>query len=131
MDAAQIAAGIVLAVLIVGPVAVVAWGRTGWLRNRPKPLPYGAAWTLMAFTLASASALLNFGTAIYAYHIRGFRHYDPTLLRIYDWGLGLALVAFFFSWPGKNTESPLPLRLKVPILASWVLLIWLLAALSE
>jgi hypothetical protein len=65
----------------------------------------------------------------YAYHIRGFRHYDPTLLRIYDWGLGLALVAFFFSWPGKNTESPL--RLKAPILASWMLLIWLLAGLSE
>ena len=104
-------------------------GLERWVAQVSETLPYGAVWTLMAFTLASASALLNLGTAIYAYHIRGFRHYDPTLLRIYDWGLGLALVAFFFSWPGKNTESPL--RLKAAILASWMLLIWLLAGLSE
>ena len=42
MDAAQIVAAIVLAVLIIGPVAIVAWGWTGWLRKRPKPFPYGA-----------------------------------------------------------------------------------------
>ena len=45
MDAAQVVAAIVLAVLIIGPVAIVAWG---WnVAQRPKPFPYGAVWTLM------------------------------------------------------------------------------------
>jgi hypothetical protein len=70
MDAAQIVAAIVLAVLIIGPVAIMTWGWNGWLRKCPKPFPYGAVWTLMAFTLASASALLNLGTAICLPHSR-------------------------------------------------------------
>jgi hypothetical protein len=105
----------IVVAFIVGPVVVVCWGWVSWFRNRPKPLPYGAAWTLMAFTLASFSALLNLGTALQAFLIRGFRHYDPVLLQRYRWGLGLSLIAFVFSFPGKNTESPL--RLKAPVLS--------------
>ena len=47
MDAAQVVAAIVLAVLIIGPVAIMTWGWNGWLRKCPKPFPYGAVWTLM------------------------------------------------------------------------------------
>jgi hypothetical protein len=129
MDAKQIVAGMVLAIFIVGPVIVVAWGWLSWFRHRPKPLPYGVAGTLTGFTLASFSALLNLGTVIYAQPTRGFRHYDPVLLGIYLVGLGLALVAVLSSFSGKNTESPL--RLKAPVLSSCMLLIWFLEALTE
>lgn len=129
MEAGKIAVAVVRAAFMVGPVVVVAWGWTSWFRGRPKPLPCGAAWTLMAFTLASFSALLNLDTAVQALVIRGFRHYDPILLQRYRWGLGLSLIAFFFSFPGKNTESPL--RLKAPVLSSCMLLIWLLEGLGE
>ena len=88
MEAGQIVAAVVWAVFFVGPVVVVVWGWISWFRSRPKPLPYGAAWTLMAFTLASLSALLNLGTALQAILIRGFRHYDPVLLQRYRGGSG-------------------------------------------
>jgi hypothetical protein len=47
MDAAQIVAAIVPAVLIIGPVAIMAWGWNRLVAQRPKPFPYGAVWTLM------------------------------------------------------------------------------------
>jgi len=129
MDSGHIIDAAVLAIVVLGPIVVVAWGWISWFRSRPTPLPYGAAGTLVGFTLASISAFLNFGTALYAQRIRGFRHYDPVLLGIYLVGLGLALVAVLSSFSGKNTESPL--RLKAPILSSCMLLIWFLEALSE
>jgi hypothetical protein len=66
MEVGQIVGAVVWTGFIVGPVVVVC--------------------TLMPFTLASCSALLNLGTASQALLIRGFRHYDPVLLQRYRWG---------------------------------------------
>jgi hypothetical protein len=74
MGSGRIVSAIVMAVMIGGPFVFVVWGWAAWLRHSPKPLPYGAAWTVTAFAMASFSAFLNFSTALYAYRIGGFRY---------------------------------------------------------
>ena len=72
--------------IAVPAVLVVGWVR--WARQRR----IGRTWlSLAGFSLATASALLAVESMAYAGMIGGFRYYDPTLLRIFRWGVLLSL----------------------------------------
>jgi hypothetical protein len=76
--------GFVIAIYVALPAAiVVGWIR--WVRGKT-PETWLSGLSLLAFTLATFSALLAVTSLIYAHLIGGFPYYDPRLLRFYRWG---------------------------------------------
>jgi hypothetical protein len=76
---------------------VIAWGWVRWARLK-NPITLFSILSLIGFVLATASELIAVSMVIYAHVRGGFDYYDPTLMKIYAWGmllsfLGLTLAA--------------------------------------
>ena len=120
---------IAVATTLVIP-ALLLWGWIRWA-NRPQdtPLSRSDVFSLVGFSLATASAGLAFGTHLYARFVHSFAPYDPWLLRIYACGCLLSVVGIVFSVAGTGRANPV--RWLAPICAIGTLLFWLLAMSSE
>lgn len=106
------------AVLVVGWVRWVRRGRTG------------VVWpSLIGFSLGTASALLAVGAILYARAAGGFPFYDPSLLRIYRWGLLLSIAGLIFGAVGLRWSGPI--RWYAPAASAGMLLFWVGAAAGE
>ena len=126
--AASVVAVLLLVFFYVVVPAVTIWGWTRWIR-RPKSWDFASLSSLVAFILATASALLAASSIAYAHAIEGFRYYDPRLLRIFWWGFLLSLGAFLFSLGGvwrRNT-----LRWHALACAIGMVFFWISAAAGE
>jgi hypothetical protein len=112
---------------LVSPFSLI-WG---WVRFRRQAWPRCAmlpALTFSAFVLASASALLAFGSAIYA-QFHNFPFYDPLLMRIFRTGFFLSLSGLLLGVIGIWRSSPL--RWHAPVSAFATAVFWLAAAAGE
>lgn len=112
------------AYLALPVVLVVGWVR---LARRRKT---GSAWpSLTGFSLGTASAVRAVGAMLYARAAGGFPFYDPSLLRIYRWGVLLSVAGLIFGAVGLRWSSPT--RWYAPVAAAGTLLFWLGAAAGE
>jgi len=124
-----------LAVLVLFAIeiylAVPAAMISGWVRwiKRRQPQTLSSILSLIGFTLASASGLLAISSVLYAQTIGGFPYYDPSLLRIYRWGVLLSLAAIMFAISGA--WRPSPLRWYAPACAAGMLVFWFMSASGE
>jgi len=119
---AMVAAGYGLA-----PVMLI-WGWIRWFwRRRELGSPFFLAF--VGFTLSTASAILAASAIMYAVMIRGFPFYDPTLLRIYGWGLLLSAAGMILGLTGVT--RPNALRWQSPLAGLGMLAFWLMAVASE
>ena len=109
------------------PVVLV----TGWVRGlRPAPRQDRfVACSKIGFTLATVSASLAVGSALFATIAGGFRHYDPALMRIFRIGILVSLLAVVFAVLGLWRRSVL--RWHAPILSFGMLFLWFVWAASE
>lgn len=115
----------VLGVYVALPTVLVA-GWVRWVRRRQ----IGRTWpSLAGFSLGTASAVLAIGAMVYARAVGGFPFYDPSLLRIYRWGLLLSLAGLIFGAVGLRWSGPV--RWYAPVAAVGTLLFWLGAAAGE
>jgi hypothetical protein len=112
--------------LAVPAAMILGWVR--WIRRR-QPLTLSSILSLIGFTLASASGLLSISSVLYAQTIGGFPYYDPSLLRIYRWGVLLSLAAIVFAISGA--WRPGPLRWYAPTCAAGMLVFWFMSASGE
>jgi len=111
---------------IVMPVVIV-WGWLRWKKGT-QPRNVFSTLSLIGFTFATASSLLAVFSIACAIAF-GFRHYDPTLLKIFRSGLLLSLVGFLFAVCGVWRASPL--RWHAPAGAAGMFLFWFVAVLGE
>jgi hypothetical protein len=111
---------------VIAPVVLI-WGWTRWAVDHSQSTICSIL-SLMSFILASASAVLAVSTVVYA-QIHHFPYYDPTLLRIFRWGLLLSLAGILCGIGGvwrRNT-----LRWYAPISGLGTLAFWIMAASGE
>ena len=85
--------------------------------------------SLAGFILASASAAPEIGSGTYAQFINGFPFEDPSLLRIYRWGLPLPFLGLVTGLFGIGKKTPL--RWKAPALSTVLLLVWMGQVMGE
>jgi hypothetical protein len=87
---------------VLVPVTL-GWALRRWWKSEPRfELPtWRSRLALAAFSLGGLSVVLWFVLVIWA-RARGFRHYDPILLRCYGVGLLLGLGGVVSSLPGKG-----------------------------
>ncbi len=108
--------------------ALMGWGWIRWVkRSRQRNLP--VIFSLISFSLGTASGLLALFTFLYALAIRSFPHYDPSLLTVYALGLLLSLCGIVFGIGG--VWRPSPVRWHAPVCAIGMLLFWLMQAAAE
>ena len=117
------AIGIYLAV----PAAMIS-GWVCWIKRR-QPQTLSSILSLISFTLATVSALLAISSVLFAQTIGGFPYYDPSLLRIYRWGVLLSFAAIVFAISGA--WRPSPLRWYAPACAVGMLVFWFMSASGE
>lgn len=91
--------------------------------GRPSPV------SLAGFVVSTLSALLALFTILYAAAIHSFAYYDPTLLRIFRWGVLLSLTGFLMGLVGTRKANAL--RWQAPIAGFAMLAFWFVAASSE
>ncbi len=108
--------------------ALLIWG---WIRWAQYDLPRSrsSTFSLIGFSLATASATLALLTHLYARFVRNFPVYDPVLLRVIAAGSLLSILAIAFAVAGAG--RPNPVRWLAPICAVGTLMFWLLAMTSE
>jgi hypothetical protein len=118
---------IAVAITLAVPVLLL-WG---WLRLSQNELPStrSSTFSLLGFSLATASAGLAIGTHLYARFVRDMPLQDPTLVKIYTVGCLLSIVAIAFAFAG--TGRPNPVRWLAPVCSVATLLFWLLAMGTE
>lgn len=110
--------------------ALLIWGWIRWSKlHHEVPPSRSFTFSLLGFSLASASAALALATHLYARFIHSFPFYDPTLMKIYACGCLLSIVGIVFAVAG--TGRPNPVRWFAPICAFGMLVFWLLAMTSE
>ena len=121
---------LIFVIAVLGGLAAwVIWGWVSWMRRRPAQPSIGMTLSVIGFGFASSSALLQIGTGLYANVTDGFPFNDPRLMRIYGIGLLLALLGLACGIGGVFRTNPL--RFKAPILSAFLLLFWMLQAMSE
>ena len=103
----------------------------GWIHWAKQPkswMPFSVL-SMSGFFLATCSALLAFGSLLYAHAIDGFPFYGALLMRIYHWGSWLSLAGFVLGIIGcfrRNT-----LRWYAPICSLGIFIFWFGAAMGE
>lgn len=121
---------VVVVITLGGLTGWVLWGWREWMRNRALTLSLGVIFSLIGFSIATASAALEVGSGTYAqFRDGGFPFNDPALLRIYFIGFWLALLGLVCSLVGVSKRSPL--RFKAPALSIVLLLLWVWQAMGE
>jgi hypothetical protein len=108
--------------------ALLLWGWVRWSKNK-NPRSNSSTFSLLGFSLATASASLALGTHLYARFVHSFSFHDPTLLKIYAAGCLLSVAGIAFAVAG--TGRPNPVRWLAPICAFGTMVFWLLAMTSE
>jgi len=84
------------------------------------------AWlALTSLTIATLSTALAVGSLLHG----GWAYYDPTLMKIYRYGILLSLVAFVLGLAAIWKRTPI--RWFAPIASFGMLMFWLGAAISE
>ena|ERR1019366_8422438 len=111
---------------LVTPLIFI-WGWARWVQ-RSKPKTLSSILSLSGFALATSSALLAASSVAYA-HVHPFGFYDPSLLRIYRWGMMLSLAGLLFAVGGVWRNSSI--RWHALICAFLTLSFWILAASGE
>jgi hypothetical protein len=124
--------GVFFAVMVVfgyliAPLMLI-WGWIRWVSRR-EVLGRPFFLSLIGFILSTASGALAFLTIAYAVGIHGFRFYDPTLLRIYRWGLLLSAGGIVLGLTGVS--APNALRWQAPLAGIGMMAFWMIAAASE
>ena len=111
---------------LVSPITLV-WG---WIRftNQPWPRRVLPTLTLGGFALATASAILAIGSAIYA-QFHHFPFYDPLLMKIFRTGLLLSFSGLLLGIGGL--WQPSSLRWHAPVSAFATASFWVMAAAGE
>jgi uncharacterized BrkB/YihY/UPF0761 family membrane protein len=109
------------------PVAIIA-GWIHWAKRRGS-VTLLSLFSVVAFGLATCSALIALSSLVYAHRIGGFPFYDPRLMRIYRWGGWLSLVAVVLGLIGCWRRGPL--RWYAPICAAGMLIFWGWSAMGE
>jgi hypothetical protein len=110
--------------------ALLVWGWVRWVTTANESTrSRSSTFSLVGFSLATASAALALATHLYARFVHSFPFYDPTLMKIYACGCLLSVVGIAFAVAG--TGRPNPVRLLAPICAFGTLIFWLLAMSSE
>ncbi len=112
----------------IGSPVTIVWGWSRW-RKRQRPAGKLAVASAAGLGLATASALLALGAAVYARAIGGFAYYAPPLLRIYAVGLLLSLTGLAFALVGVWRKNPV--RWLAIAAAICTLIFWMIAAASE
>ncbi len=116
-----------VATTLLIPVLLV-WGWIRWAQN-DSPRSRSSTFSLVGFSLATASATLALTTHLYARFVRNFPVYDPVLLRVIAIGSLLSIVGIAFAVAG--TGRPNPARWLAPVCALGTLIFWLLAMTSQ
>ncbi len=116
--------------LIAGYIAAPVLLISGWLRwrNKPHGPGFAAKLSLVGFSIGTASALLALGSIGWAAG-RGFRHYDPALMRIFAAGLLISVAGLLTSLGGLAGRNPL--RWHAPALCLTMATLWLMWAAME
>ena len=110
--------------------ALLLWGWVRWSQHpQETPRARSSTFSLLGFSLATASAALAVVTHLYARFVHSFPFYDPTLLKIYACGCLLSIAGIFFAVAGSGRANPL--RWLAPICSVGTLIFWLLAMSSE
>jgi hypothetical protein len=113
----------VVAITVTMPLLLL-WG---WLRlsqdQTPRSRP--ATFSLLGFSLSTASAAVAIGTHLYARFVSSFALHDPTLMKIYLCGCLLSLVGIVFGVAGSG--APGAVRWLAPVCAFGTFVFWLLA----
>ena len=105
---------------------LVGWIR--WVKSRTAGAPLALV-SLVGFSLATLSALLAFGTVIYAGVIGGFPFQHPLLMRIFAWGGIWSVAGILCGLVGCWRRGPL--RWYAPACAFGMFAFWVLAILAE
>jgi hypothetical protein len=122
-----LAIGLFLAGYVLSPTILI-WGWVRWTRL-PKQRTVTSALSLLAFVLATLSALVAVSGLIYSLAIGGFPYYDPRLMKIMAVGGLLSVGSLTFSLAGIWRSSSL--RWHAPVSAIATLAFWLAAAAGE
>jgi hypothetical protein len=122
-----LAIGLFLAGYVLSPTILI-WGWVRWTRL-PKQRTVTSALSLLAFVLATLSALVAVSGLIYSLAIGGFPYYDPRLMKIMAVGGLLSVGGLTFSLAGIWRSSSL--RWHAPVSAIATLAFWLAAAAGE
>lgn len=99
----------------------------GWLRlsQDQTPRSRSATFSLLGFSLATASAAVAIGTHLYARFVSSFALHDPMLMKIYLGGCLLSLAGIVFGVAGSG--APGAVRWLAPVCAFGTFVFWLLA----
>jgi hypothetical protein len=111
---------------VVSPIMLI-WGWIRWV-GQPKLRTVSSIFSLSGFILVTASALLAVSTMAYA-QVHTFQFYDPSLLRIFRWGVVLSIAGLLFGMGGVWQKNSL--RWHAPVCALGTLAFWILAAAGE
>src|SRR5215813_11674549 len=117
----------VLGTDIVLPAAII-YGWVRWAKSKARMTGISVL-SLVAFALATSSALLALGSLLYAHLLRSFPFHDPTLMQIYRWGFLSSLSGFILGIVGCWRRSAL--RWYAPICSLGVVVFWIAAAWGE
>ena len=101
----------------------IRWSRSGESRTR------SSTFSLVGFSLATASAALALSTHLYARFVRNLNLQDPTLMKVYACGCLLSIIGIAFAFAG--TGRPNPVRWLAPVCSVATLVFWLLAMATE
>src|SRR5580698_3464191 len=111
---------------LASPV-LLFWGWIRWLKES-KPRTITSLLSSSGFVLASASGLLALLSIAFAQAHR-FGYYDPSLIRVFRWGVSLSLTALCLGMGGACRTGSL--RWLSPLAALGTLAFWVLSAAGE
>ena len=122
----MIAIPLIVAFGCLFPSIMLIWGWLEWFNGEESDRPFFLAFIGLLFS--TASALLAIGSVGYAL-LHGFAHYDPLLLRIFRWGLGLSLSGMILGFTGA--ARPNAIRWQAPLAGFGMLAFWFVMAAGE